>query len=105
MFVDPKVQIQYIKLDWDSCKQLFLLIGHCWYHDPLIKNVVKKIQFFERLCDFLISILPNYCLKMKIFGIFVTYFYNKISFSEPFSQILRGGLENPYIEDFNFCRI
>ena len=62
MFEDPK--IRYIKLDWDSCKQLFLLIGHCCYHDPLIINVVEKIQFFERLHDFLTSILPNYCLKV-----------------------------------------
>ena len=29
-------------------------------------------------------------LKNELFSIFVPYFYNKISFSEPFSQILKG---------------
>ena len=31
------------------------------------------------------------CPKKELFSIFVPYFYNKISFSELFPQILRGG--------------
>ena len=56
-FLASKIQIRYIKPNWDLSKQLFQLIGQSYYHHPLIIKNIKNWPSTPRLHDFLTSIL------------------------------------------------